>query len=444
MKASILERDLQYVWHPCSQMKFYEDNPPLIVEKAYGSYLQLKDGRKIIDAISSWWCKSLGHGHPKIKQALFDQAERFEHVILADVTHDTIVDLSERLGNISPSLKKVFYASDGSSAVEIAMKMSLHSKQLGGENQRSKFMALGNGYHGETSLAMSVTDLGHFKDPYRAVLTPSYFIVDIPYVSGRFDPLWQDCAELWPAIERQLEPYADSLTAILIEPIVQGAGGMRIYSQDFLRRLRVWTRTHNIHLIADEMMTGLGRTGLPLACQHAGIEPDFLCLGKGLTAGWLPMAAVVTSNQIYDYFYHQDISKAFLHSHTHTGNALAASVALATLKVMDEENIYAKAQAMEGILLKLMQEVERQTAAISNIRCIGGIVAADLIDLNAREVYKQAIQKGALLRPLGNSIYWLPPLNTECEVLEELKDITSSAINQAKNTKSSGLIEVIC
>ena len=434
----LINRDLLHIWHPCSQMKDYESFPPLVVTKAYGPYIELNDGRKIIDAISSWWCKSLGHNHPRLKAALLAQLEHFEHVIFANSTYEVIIQLSEKLSQLCPGLDKVFYASEGSSAVEIALKMSLHAQKLRGENQRTQFTALKNAYHGETFMALGLSDLGLYRQAYEAHLIQPKFIENIPYVNSTTDPLWDDCSCIWPTIEEQLERQAAHLAAIIVEPIVQGAAGMRIYSQDFLRRLRTWTQAHGIYLIADEIMTGLGRTGYALASEHAQIKPDFICLSKGLTSGWLAMSAVLTHSNIYDLFYADyEIEKNFLHSHTFSGNALAAAVALECLHVLEDEKIYKQVQKKDFFLRKLMQEVAIRTERLTNIRIIGAIAAADLClsekEKNQRigyQIFQAAIKLGAWLRPLGNTIYWLPPLNTPLPVLEELKEITITAIKQ--------------
>jgi len=433
-----INRDQQYIWHPCSQMKDYEAFPPLIIKKAYGSYIELTDGKRIIDAISSWWCKSLGHNHPRLKAALQAQLECFEHVIFANSTYEIIIQLSEKLGNLCPGLNKVFYASEGSSAVEIALKMSLHAQQLLNQNQRTQFTSLQNGYHGETFMALGLSDLGLYRKAYEAHLIKPNFIQNIPYVHSSSDPLWNNCSAIWPDIEKQLEKQEANLAAIIVEPIVQGAGGMKIYSQDFLRRLRNWTQTHGIYLIADEIMTGLGRTGETLACEHAKIKPDFICLSKGLTSGWLPMSAVLTHPEIYNLFYDDYSSgKSFLHSHTFSGNALAAAVALECLNILEVEKILQQVREKEIILKKLMHEVHDKTERLTNIRGIGAIIAADL-QLTETEkkqrigyqIFQKALQLGAWLRPLGNTIYWLPPLNTPVFVLEELKNISILAIKQ--------------
>lgn len=437
---TLIDRDLRYIWHPCSQMKDYEKFPPLEIRRAYGPYLELKDGTKLIDAISSWWCKSLGHGHPRLKAALLRQLEQYEHVILANTCQEVLVELSEKLVLLCPGLNKVFYASEGSSAVEIAVKMSLHSRKIMcNQNQKRKqIMALQNAYHGETLLALSLSDVGIYKKPYQDWLSPVIFLHHIPYVSSITDPLWQDCGSVWPNIENQLNQYTETLSAIIVEPIVQGAAGMLIYSQDFLKRLRAWTLEHNIHLICDEIMTGLGRTGYPLACQHAGIVPDFICLGKGLTSGWLPMSAVLTTAAIYQLFYDDyEIGKSFLHSHTFSGNALAVAVALETLKILEEENICQKVRERQTLLNQLMLEVAERTQRLTRVRCMGSIVAADIIlDEHQKsqrigyQVFQNAVKLGAFLRPLGNTIYWLPPLNIENEVLYALKNFTIDAIKE--------------
>jgi adenosylmethionine---8-amino-7-oxononanoate aminotransferase len=439
MTNTLAERDHQHIWHPCSQMKDYETFKPLHIKSAKGPYIELADGTKIIDAISSWWCKPLGHGHPRLQQALVNQLEKFEHVIFANTCNETIVELSEKLTKMTKTLDKVFYAGDGSSAVEIAIKMSFHASKIKGKNCR-QIMSLQNSYHGETGLALSVSDLGLYRKPYEDILLPVTFLQNVPYVSSKNDQLWEDCSQFWPNIESQLIAKKDELTAIIVEPIVQGAGGILIYSKDFLKRLRKWTLEHDIYLIADEIMTGFGRTGLPLAINHAEIEPDFICLAKGLTAGFLPMSAVLTTSEIYNLFYDDfTIGNSFLHSHTHSGNALAAAVALENMQIFAEENIYALVKEIEPHLLKLMLEVAGETRRLKNIRHIGAIVAADLIldehQKNERmgyKVFQEAIKLGALLRPLGNTIYWTPPLNTELSVLENLRDITIRALCATK------------
>lgn len=437
MLNSIIESNLKHYWHPCSQMKDYEQFPPLIIKRAQGSYLELADGRQIIDAISSWWCKSLGHNHPRLKQALIEQLQHYEHVIGANTCQAPSSLLANLLAKLCAPLNKVFYASEGSCAVEIAMKMSVHAQQILGKTNRTQFLALENSYHGETGLALSASDLGLYRKPYEAILQPMHFLKHIPYVSGPHDPLWQDCSSIWPCIEAQLTPLAEKLSAIILEPICQGAGGMKVYSPDFLKRLRHWTQQNGIYLIADEIMTGLGRTGLPLACQHAKITPDFICLAKNLTGGFLPLSAVVTRDEIYHLFY-DDYANGnnFLHSHTFSGNALACSVAVEVLTMFSDEAIYQRIQKSSQQLGTLMQEAADRTQRLSNVRHIGMIAAADLIPTPNQSqerlgyrVFQKALEFGAFLRPLGNTIYWLPPLNSDHTTLVDLRDITVKAIN---------------
>ena len=433
MTKTLVARDLKHIWHPCSQMKDYETFPPMIIHHASGSYIELSNGHRLIDAISSWWCKSLGHQHPRLIQALQKQLDHFEHVLLANTTHEIIVNLAEKLARLTKRLNKVCFASDGSCAVEMAMKMSVHARQIQGDAHRTRFIALKNSYHGETLGTMSVSNLNVYQNAYQSLLFDTLFLEPMPYVTGKTDPLWNDCTSHWLRMEKQLAPYVKEATAILVEPIVQGAGGMKIYSPDLLKKLRRWCDDNHIHLIADEIMTGIGRTGFPLACQHAEIEPDFLCLSKGLTSGCLPLSVTLTSQKIYELFYDDyEKGKSFLHSHTHSGNALAASVALECLNVMEEEKIYQQVHTMEPYLRTLMEEIAHDTGQLTNLRNIGAIVAADLtvpsMTRMGYAVYQEAVKLGALLRPLGNTIYWLPPLNTDFSTLKRLQQITAEAI----------------
>lgn len=433
-QQEIQELDLRYNWHPCSQMKDYERFKPLVVKSAFDSYIELSDGRIIIDAISSWWCKSLGHNHPILKKALVNQLKKFEHVIFANTTYQTIVKLSQELSNFIPGLDKVFYAGDGSSAVEIAMKMSLHFRVLQNKSQKNKFIALKNGYHGETTGALSVSDLGLYRSPYAAILFNPILITPL-YVSGTNDPYWNNADQSWPEVEKKLEKHKRVTAAIIFEPILQGAAGMKLYSRDFLVKLAAFAKANDIHLIADEIMTGIGRTGKMLACEHAGIKPDFVCLSKGLTSGWLPFSAVLTTQEIYQAFYDDfEEGKSFLHSNTYTGNALGASIALATLDVIKKENLLDRANILQITMRQNMQQIADTTGVLENIRGIGAVVAADLVEkkyLPKRlgfTLYQEAIKLGALLRPLGNTIYWSPPLTVSQKTLESLREITQQAI----------------
>lgn len=430
----LIEKDLKHVWHPCSQMKDFNDCPPLIIEGASGSYLYTDKG-PLIDSISSWWCKSLGHGHPAVRAAISEQLHRFEHIIGANTTYPNLVELAELLSEITGK-QHVFFASDGATAVEIAMKLAIHSSQIRGHAEKNEFIALKNAYHGESFATMSVSDLGIFKAPYEGNGVRCHFIEDIPYITGNTDELWANCDEYWNRIETKLEALKTKVCAVIVEPLIQGAGGMLCYSPDMLRRLAAWAKKNEIYLIADEIMTGMGRVGEWLACDIAGISPDLICLSKGLTAGTLPLSCVMIDKSIFDLFYcDYSQGKSFLHSNTYSGNPLAVSAALATIKSMQKEHILLKAQKLGVIMREQLQSVASLSNKLSNVRGIGAVVAADLEPCaNARigtEIYRQALELGALIRPIGNTLYWLPPLNTEEEIIGKLAEITLDSINKA-------------
>ncbi|AWN74387.1 adenosylmethionine--8-amino-7-oxononanoate transaminase [Legionella anisa] len=430
----LISRDLKHFWHPCSQMKDFETCPPLIIEKAQGSYLYTNKG-PLIDAISSWWCKSLGHGHPAVIEAINAQLECFEHVITANTTHPALVELAEELAKITKK-QHVFFASDGSSAVEIAMKLAIHANQIKGFTDKKQFIALKNGYHGETLGTMSVSDLGLYKAPYTSFGLTCHYIQNIPYISGKEDSLWHNCDSYWSTVEKELEAISDKVCAIIVEPLLQGAGGMLCYSPDFLKRLSSWAQSKNIYLIADEIMTGMGRTGKWLASNHAEVEPDLICLSKGLTSGSIPLSCVMIDNSVFDLFYADyTAGKSFLHSHTYSGNPLAVSAALATIRTMHQEKIIEQAKNLGEYMLSALTEVAKLSGKLSNIRGLGAIVAADLEDTGqnriGNKVYQHALEHGALIRPIGNTLYWLPPLNTDYEVIGKLAEITLHSIKGA-------------
>ncbi|MBA2648961.1 MAG: adenosylmethionine--8-amino-7-oxononanoate transaminase [Legionella sp.] len=431
---SLIQRDLKHIWHPCSQMKDFETCPPLVIEKAQGSYLYTDKG-PLIDAISSWWCKSLGHGHPAIKAAIKAQLQQFEHVIGANTTHRFLVELAEQLTEITHK-QHVFFASDGATAVEIAMKLAIHAKALQGYGHKNQFIALKNSYHGESLGTMSISDLGLYKAPYEGFGVPCHFIEDIPYLCNQDDPLWEDCSEYWAKIQPRLDEIREQVCAVIVEPMVQGAGGMLCYSPDFLKKLATWAKAADIYLIADEIMTGIGRTGTWLACEHANINPDLICLSKGLTSGALPLSCVMIDSSIFDLFYSDyKEGKSFLHSNTYSGNPLAICAALATLLTIQKEHILEQTQVLGQKMLDHFQEIARVSGKLKHVRSLGAIVAADLIELDdgriGQAVYQQALKHGALIRPIGNTLYWLPPLNTDEETIGKLAQITLNSIHDA-------------
>ena len=426
--------DHSSLWHPCMQAKDLDAFPPLEVIHAQGDIFTLKDGRTLVDGIASWWCKSLGHNHPRLKRALQQQSQRFEHVINANTTNHLLRTLGDKLCALAPHYKKVLFASDGSCAVEIAAKLAIHAQKIQGHSEKTQFLSLENSYHGETVFTLSLSDSTLYSAPYKPLLTHVKKIKGIPYVSHKTDPLWHNAEKPWNRIRNQLEKYKHTLCAIVIEPLLQGAGYMQIYSADFLNRLCTWAQSHGIYVIADEILTGFGRTGPPLACEHAAVQPDFTCVAKGLTAGYLPMSAVLTTQFIFDLFYDDyEKGKQFLHSHTHSGNALAAAVALETLTIMEEEQIYENIPSLEKKLQQLFEEVAQTTGQLQNLRGIGAMVAGELKPhpTESRVGYalqQCAIKQGAFIRPLGNTLYWLPPLNISDRSLKQLRDGTIGAI----------------
>lgn len=431
--SNLIQRDLKHVWHPCMQMKDFEASPPFIVERAKGSYLYTDQG-PLIDGISSWWCKSLGHGHPKVLEAIRTQLNRFEHVIGAHTTNDTLVMLAEKLSEITQK-QHVFFASDGSCAVEIAIKLAIQAQQIKGHPERQQIITLENAYHGETIGALSISDLGVYKTPFSNWTKPNPKLINVPYVNDETDPLWSDCEPIWPDMVKQLNQFRETACAIMIEPIIQGAAGMRCYSADFLRRLSAYAKEHDIYLIADEIMTGLCRTGKWLASHHAQINPDMICLSKGLTSGSLPLSCTMIDHDIYELFY-ADVSsgRSFLHSHTYSGNALAASAALATLQVMETENMNERAQMLGDTMRRHFIEVSTHSGQLGPIRSIGAIVAAELAPHPKMKrigfaLYQEALKQGALLRPIGHTLYWLPPLTTDEAIIGNLAEIALNSIN---------------
>ncbi len=434
MYTKLITKDLKHIWHPCSFMQDFEQYPPLVVHSAKGSYINTNQGT-LIDAISSWWCKSLGHGHPAIIAAIKTQLDKFEHVITANTTNPLVVELAEKLSEISGK-QHVFFASDGACAVEISLKLAIHAAKLKGFNHKTKFISLKNSYHGETFATMAISDSGIFKKTYDNLQTKNYHIENIPYLSNNQDPLWKNCDTMWQSILPKLEGIKNDVAAIIFEPIIQGAAGMLCYSPDLLRKLAKFAKENDIYIIADEIMTGLGRTGKWLAQNHAGIEADFTCLSKGLTSGSIPMSAVMIDDNIYSLFY-QDYNpeNAFLHSHTFGGNPLAVSAALATIKVMQQENINEQAVKLGDYMYARFKEVANNTGKLTNIRNIGAIVAADINNPENLRIGYQIAQSarkfGALLRPIGNCLYWLPPLNTDFSTIDKLAEITNQAIEDA-------------
>ena len=405
------------IWHPCSQMKSFENNAPLNVIKSEGSYIYTDSGSKLFDATSSWWCKSLGHRHPTIISNLKDQLDKYEHTIFANTTNSEIDKFSKRICDIS-GFDKTLYASDGSCAVEIAIKMTIHMRQKRGHTRKKNFACLENAYHGETLATMSVSDCGLYLDPYREFMFDTFVLDGIPYVSGKTDPLWDKSESYWSRTEATLNKHKDTLNCLIVEPICQGAAGMKLYSKDYLNRLCQWCNINDVYVIFDEIMTGVGRLGKMFAYEYLDCRPDFLCLSKGITSGVIPFSVVLTTNEYYGMFYSDSLLDAFLHSHTHSGNVLGASCANSVLDVFEKENIIENVNNIEKLLYESVVRIQNKTRVLKNIRCIGAVVAAELeVDDSGivKEICKRAITYGILMRPLGKTIYCLPPLNSSEE-----------------------------
>jgi len=405
--AQWMERDLAYLWHPCTQMKDHERLPLIPIRRAEGVWLYDMEGRRYLDAISSWWVNLFGHANPRIARAISRQARELEHVLLAGFTHAPAVELSEKLTALTPEgLEKVFFADNGSSAIEVALKMSYHYHRNRGE-ERSLFLSLSNSYHGETLGALSVGDVALYKETYEPLLIRN---IQTPVPA---DGSPEATASALEALEKLLKERGGEIAAMIVEPLVQGAGGMHMYAPDYLREARRLTRLHGIHLIADEIMTGFGRTGTMFACEQAGISPDFMALSKGLTGGFLPLSVVMTTDEVYSAFY-CDYSeyKAFLHSHSYTGNPLACAAALATLEIFETENILERNRKKSAQIAKNLESFRLNN--VKTVRQTGMIAAVEMIDYPAEErrglqVYRYGLEREVLLRPLGNVIYFMPP-----------------------------------
>ena len=420
----LLRRSLQAVWHPCTQMKHHEALPLVPIRRAEGPWLYDFEGRRLLDAISSWWVNLLGHCHPGINAALRAQLETLEHVLLAGFTHEPVVRLSERLAKLAPGrLGHCFYGSDGASAIEIALKMSFHHWRNAGRPRKTRFVALKNSYHGETLGALGVTDIPLFRATYAALLraadqvpSPDWRLAERGETAGDYAVR---CAQ---ALESHLAENAEEIAALVLEPLVQCAGGMAMHDAEYLRRARELCTRFGVHLIADEIAVGFGRTGTLFACEQAGIAPDFLCLSKGITGGYLPLSVVMTTDAVYAAFYDDDLAKGFLHSHSYTGNPLACRAALAVLDILEGERIIDRNRELARWMNARIAGL-RSHPRVLHLRNTGMIWAFDLADPErdaGAAFYRRAIDAGVLLRPLGSTVYWMPPYvigETESEFL---------------------------
>ncbi len=424
---AISKRDLNVLWHPCTQMKDHEFLPMIPIKSAKGVWLEDFDGNRYIDAISSWWVNLFGHVNPYISEKIKEQLDTLEHVILAGFTHEPVVTLSERLIQLTPKgLDRCFYADNGSSAVEVALKMSYHTHKNRGQ-EKPLFVSLTNSYHGETLGALSVGDVELYKDTYAPLL------IECVQTPVPVDASEEAAKEAAHELEKLFELRAQEISALILEPLVQGAGYMHMYHPLYISLAKALCEKYNVHMIADEVMVGFGRTGTLFACEQADVTPDFIVLSKGLTGGYLPLSVVLTSEDIYQAFYcDYRLYKAFLHSHSYTGNALACAAANATLDIFENDDVIENnkktAERMRTLLerfngLENVKEV-RQTGMIAAIE-LKGYAPQERIGL---KVYEYALSKGVLLRPLGHIVYFMPPYVISDEEMDLMFNTAYEAI----------------
>lgn len=444
-----MQRDLNVLWHPCTQMKDHEQLPLVPIKRGEGVWLEDFDGKRYLDAVSSWWVNVFGHANPRINQRIKDQVDQLEHVILAGFSHQPVIELSERLVKLTPAgLDRVFYADNGSSCIEVALKMSFHYWLNVGQPAKKRFITLSNSYHGETIAAMSVGDVALFTDTYKALLLDT---LKVPSPDCYLRPegvSWEEHSRLmFGHMEQALAEHGHEVAAVIVEPLIQGAGGMRMYHPIYLKLLREACDRYGVHLILDEIAVGFGRTGTMFACEQAGIRPDFLCLSKALTGGYLPLAACLTTNEVYQAFYAEyDTLRAFLHSHSYTGNPLACAAALATLDIFEQDNVIEANKALAARMASATAHLAEHPH-VAEVRQTGMALAIEMVQDKASKtaypwqerrglkVFQHALERGALLRPLGSVVYFLPPYVITPEQIDFLAEVASEGIDLA--TRSS-------
>ncbi|GKT21757.1 adenosylmethionine--8-amino-7-oxononanoate transaminase [Acidovorax sp. SUPP3334] len=419
---NLVTRSLASVWHPCTQMKRHEADPPVAIASARGPWLHGADGRRYLDGISSWWVNLFGHSHPHIQAALADQLARLDHVMLAGFTHAPVVELSERLGTLT-GLGHAFYGSDGAAATEIALKMSAHSWRNAGRPEKSRFVGLAGGYHGETVGALAVTDIALFREAYAPLVR---LAATVPSPDARGAQPGESALEVARRAARALEDWLadhhESTAALIVEPLVQCAAGMAMHDAEYLRQARALCDRYGVHLVVDEIATGFGRTGTMFAHQQAGIRPDFICLSKGLTGGTLPLSAVLTTDAVYAAFYDDDVARGFLHSHSYTGNPLACRAALATLELFDQLNPLAANAALAARIDTACTPIT-QHPRVRHARRLGMVWAWDVetsLPDFSRRYHRHAMARGLVLRPIGKTLYAMPPYVLDDEAVQHL------------------------
>ncbi|HEX4885414.1 MAG TPA: adenosylmethionine--8-amino-7-oxononanoate transaminase [Casimicrobiaceae bacterium] len=430
-----LARSRAAVWHPCTQMKQHETLPLVPIARGEGAWLVDFDGRRYLDAVSSWWVNLFGHANPRINAALRTQLDELEHVILAGFTHRAVVELSERLAALAPpGLGHAFYGSDGASATEIALKMSFHAWANRGRPQKRSFVSLAGSYHGETLGALGVTDVPLFRDTYAPLIRRNATVSAPDARLARDGETARDVAERAARdLEAYLAAHHATTAALIVEPLVQGASGMVMHDPHYLVRARELCTRYGVHLVADEIMTGFGRTGTLFACEQAGIAPDFLLLSKGITGGYLPLACVLTTDDVYGAFWHDDVARGFLHSHSYTGNALACRAALAVLDIFRDDDVIAANRAKAARFATLAAGLASHPR-VRHFRQRGMIWAFEVDTQRpdfARWCFAEALARGMLLRPIGRTVYFMPPYVTADDDFRSLCAATAEVLDAA-------------
>lgn len=426
----LIRRSIKSVWHPCTQMKHHESTPLIPIKKGRGSWLFDFNDKKYLDATSSWWVNLFGHNNKVIKKYIKNQIDQLEHSMISGLTHQPVIELSEKLNNLT-GLGHCSYGSDGANAVEIALKMSSHFWRQKGKDKKTKFVYLKNSYHGETLGALSVTDIPLFKEQYSQIMK-NHIQVDSPdWRVGKNNESPKEIAKNKILLLKSLfEKNHSTISSIILEPLVQCAAGMAMYDAEYIKGVRKLCDQFKIHLIVDEIAVGFGRTGKIFAHHHAKIKPDFLCLSKGLTAGYLPLSVTLTTDDIYNAFYDDDIKKGFLHSHSYTGNPLACSAALGMLSIFETTDVF-RENKNKAIKINLLLE-NYKNYPIKDLRNIGMIWAFELdlsIDINKVTAY--CINHGLLIRPIRNTIYFMPPYSLSDREIKHMIGVTENAIKHA-------------
>lgn len=438
MDNDLRKRDIEYVWHPCTQINSFEQTQFPVIESAKGAHLYEVGGRALLDGIASWWCVNLGHGHPKLIEAIQKQAGKLQHSILGGMSHPNAIELAERLAQITPGdLKHSFFCGDGASAVESALKIAVQYWANIGQKGRSRFVGLQEGYHGDTLGAMGVGYVEAFHQDYKDVVRPAYRALSPHCVQCPSGKKPDDCdIECFDSMQQIVMAHHKEIAAVIVEPLCQGAAGVRIYPEEYLRRLRRLCDKYKLILIADEIAVGFGRTGSMFACERAGIVPDIMTVGKGLTGGYMPLSAVIATSKIYDSFRNNDDGRdnTFYHSHTFGGNPIITSLALATIKVYGEEQVLEKCKPGIQQLSAGMHQLGQMLNG-SRVRAMGMMGVVEINDISggadrAAQVVKKAYDLGLFLRPRARAVYLWPPLTVTEEELGQMISILKTSVEQ--------------